>query len=127
MKPMVSKQTEDYLRRLEQEEKEGKPSTPYHANPDTIDQLIIENDLEIAGLNFYPQIDLMLIVLNNKKVLKESISKFKTLKGASKEQLEQYHISRTGVHWEALDEDLSLRGFLKTAMQSSLAPVDKVA
>ncbi|MEM9338032.1 MAG: DUF2442 domain-containing protein [Bacteroidota bacterium] len=124
---MVSKQTEEYLQRLEQEEKEGKPSTSYHANPDAIDQLIIENNLEIAGLNFYPQIDLMLIVLNNKKVLKESISKFKLLKGATKEQLENYHISRTGVHWEELDEDLSLRGFLITAVASSMSPVGKVA
>ena len=57
MKPTVSKQTEDYLKRLDIEETQGKVSEPYHANPDAIDQLIHENSLKIAGVNFYPQIE----------------------------------------------------------------------
>jgi len=94
---------------------------------DPIDSMIFEGGLRIQKLFFDMDMDLMLIVLNNKKVLQESISKFKLLRGATKEQLEQYHISRTGVHWEELDEDLSLRGFLRNAMVSSLAPIEKVA
>lgn len=94
---------------------------------DPIDRMIFEGGLRIQKLFFDVEMDLMLIVLNNKKVLQESISKFKLLRGATKEQLEQYRISRTGVHWEELDEDLSLRGFLKTAMLSSLTPIGKVA
>lgn len=113
MKFTVSKQTEKYLEQLAQEEKQGKASTHYHANPDAVDQLIVENNLEIAGLNFYPQIDLMLIVLNNKRVLKCEISKYDRLASASLAQLENHQISPMGVHWPDVDEDLSLRGFLK--------------
>jgi len=113
MKSMVSKQTQEYIKQLEREEKEGKPSTPYHANPDAIDQLIIENNLEIVGLNFYPQIDLMLVVLNNKRVLKCEISRYRRLASATSSQLEHYEITPMGVHWLDIDEDLSLRGFLK--------------
>ncbi len=94
---------------------------------DPIDSLIFEEQLRIQKLFFDVELDLMLIVLNNKKVLQESISSFKLLRGASKEQLEAYYISRTGVHWEALDEDLSLRGFLKRAMLSSVEPSRKLA
>jgi len=113
MKSTVSKTTEEYINRLEKEEKEGKVLPDYHANPDAIDQLIIENNLQIAGISYYPQIDLMLIVLNNKKVLKRNISEFKRLKSATLPELENHEISPMGVHWVALDEDLSLRGFLK--------------
>jgi hypothetical protein len=110
---MINKQTSDYLERLEREEKQGKASEPYHANPDVIDQLIIENNLQIAGISFYPQIDLMLVVLNNKRVLKRNLSDFKSLRAATEAQLEKNEISPMGVHWPELDEDLSLRGFLK--------------
>ena len=113
MKSMVSTQTEAYLKQLEQEEKQGKAPIAYHANPDAIDQLIIENGLQIAGINFYPQIDLMLIVLNNKRVLKRNLSDFPRLQPAALTQLEAYVLSPMGVHWPELDEDLSLRGFLK--------------
>lgn len=94
---------------------------------DPIDSMIFENGLRIQKLFFDKDMDLMLVVLNNKKVLQEPISKFKRLQGATKGQLEDYHISRTGVHWEELDEDLSLRGFLKSAMLSSLSAMEKVA
>ena len=59
MKPTVDKQTEAYLKQLEASEKRNENIEPYHNNPDIIDQLIIENDLQIARLSFYPQIDLM--------------------------------------------------------------------
>lgn len=113
MKSTINKETEEYINSLEREEKAGKKPTPYHTNPDAIDQLIIENDLRIAGVNFYPQIDLMLVVLNNKRVLKRNLSEFKSLRIATQQQLENYQISPMGVHWPDLDEDLSLRGFLK--------------
>jgi hypothetical protein len=87
---------------------------------DPIDSMIFQEGLRIQKLFFDIELDLMLIVLNNKTVIKESISKFQLLKSATLEQLEQYEISRTGVHWPTLDEDLSLRGFLKTAMLTSL-------
>jgi len=122
MKSTVSKQTEKYLKQLETKEKAGSTAMPYHANPDAIDQLIIENNLEIAGLNFYPQIDLMLVVLNNKRVLKCEISKYARLASATISQLENYEISPMGVHWPDVDEDLSLRGFLKHELAFADSP-----
>jgi hypothetical protein len=113
MKPTVDKQTEAYLEQLEAAEKQNQGIEPYYNNPDMIDQMIIENNLQIAGLSFYRQIDLMLIVLNNKRVLKRDISDFKRLKSANISQLEKYKTSPLGVHWETLDEDISLRGLLK--------------
>lgn len=88
---------------------------------DPIDQIIFDGGLRIQKLFFDLDLDLMLVVLNNKKVLKESISQFKLLKGATITQLDNYEISRAGVHWPDLDEDLSLRGFLKKVMLSNLA------
>ncbi len=94
---------------------------------DPIDKMIFEGGLRIQKLFFDKELDLMLVVLNNKKVIKESISKFKLLKNASESELSKYEISRTGVHWPALDEDLSLRGFLKAAMISSLQKEGEIA
>jgi len=122
MKSTVSKQTEAYLNDLEEAEKKGEGAIPYHANPDAIDQIIIENKLEIIGLSFYPEVDLMLIVLNNKRVLKSAISEYERLASASLVDLEKYEISPMGVHWPALDEDLSLRGFLKHELAFSDSP-----
>lgn len=93
---------------------------------DPIDSMIFEQGLRIEKLFFDKELDLMLIVLNNKKILKENISRFKLLGDATLEQLQDYEISRTGVHWPALDEDLSLRGFLKTAIVSSVLQESKI-
>lgn len=93
---------------------------------DPIDKMIFEEGLRIQRLFFDKELDLMLIVLNNKKVINESISKYNLLRDATSPELEAYELSRTGVHWPTLDEDLSLRGFLKTAMLSSVRSESKV-
>lgn len=113
MKSTVSKSTIEYLDKLEEQESKGKIQTPYHVSPDAIDQIIIENKLSIAGVSFYPEIDLMLVVLNNKRVIKCDISFYSRLSDATLEQLQNHNISPMGVHWPDLDEDLSLRGFIK--------------
>lgn len=89
-------------------------------NFDPIDKMIFEEGLRIKSVHFDKDIDLMLIVLNNKKVLERSISISERLKGATLQQLQNYQISRTGIHWPALDEDLSLRGFIKDEMLQAL-------
>lgn len=94
---------------------------------DPIDSMIFEEGLRIQRLFFDRDIDLMLVVLNNKMVIKESINQFKLLRNATLDQLQRYEISRTGVHWPELDEDLSLRGFLKQAVQSAMQQNSKVA
>lgn len=90
---------------------------------DPLEQLIIEKGLRIAGLHFYPVLDLMLIVLNNKKILKREISSSPRLKKATPEQFARYELLGDGVavYWPDADEDLSLKGFL----QDELASADK--
>lgn len=82
---------------------------------DPIESLIFENGLRIKGLHFYPDMDLMLIVLNNQKIIKSTISSSERLKNASVEQLNNYEFigKGFGIHWPDLDEDLSLKGFLQ--------------
>lgn len=57
----------------------------------------------------------MLIVLNNQQVLRYPISESIRLKGATKEQLENFEFMGRGygIHWPEFDEDLSLKGLLK--------------
>jgi len=55
---------------------------------------------------------MMLVILNNKKVIQCNISDFKLLKNATLQQLENYENEGVGIYWKDLDEDLSLRGFL---------------
>jgi len=55
---------------------------------------------------------MMLVILNNKRVIQRNISDFKLLKNTTLQQLENYENEGVGIYWEDLDEDLSLRGFL---------------
>ena len=80
---------------------------------DQIDRQIFEEGLQIKSVFFNEDLDIMLILLNNRKVLQRKISMTERLKSASMDQLQNYEISRTGIHWPDIDEDLSLRGFLK--------------
>lgn len=80
---------------------------------DPLDQLIFEDGLRIKNIWFDQDLDLIAVLLNNKKILQRPISDFERLKNASKAQLENYVNDGTGIHWPDLDEDLSLRGFLK--------------
>jgi Protein of unknown function (DUF2442) len=87
---------------------------------DAVDKMIFEEDLKIRSVYFDLELDLMLIVLSNKKILKRSIGITQRLKKASEQQLKNFEISRTGIHWPELDEDLSLRGFLKEEMLNAI-------
>lgn len=88
---------------------------------DALEQLIVEHGLRIVGINFYRPLDLMVVVLNNRKVLKRAISRYARLRGASDEYLADYQLLGEGiaVHWPALDEDLSLKGFLQEELASA--------
>jgi hypothetical protein len=82
---------------------------------DTLEQIIFEQGLRIVGVHCYADLDLMLIVLNNKKVLERKISSSKRLSSATPDQLKNIQLmgGGIGVHWPDVDEDLSLKGFLK--------------
>jgi hypothetical protein len=85
-------------------------------NFDPLDKMIFEEGLRIKSVYFEKDLDVMLVLLNTKKIIQSKISYYKRLKNATEGQLQEYQISRTGIHWPALDEDLSLRGFLKEEM-----------
>lgn len=110
MKLSISKNTQAYLKSLDE-----KPDEPdyYYNNLDAIDKLIYEEGLRIKNIYFDKEMDLMLVVLNNRKVLKRYISAFKHLNGATQKQLENFENDGTGIHWPEVDEDLSLYGFLR--------------
>jgi len=77
-----------------------------------LDVLIHEKGLRIHSVYFNTDLDMMLVILNNKKVIQRNISDFKLLKNATLQQLENYENEGVGIYWKDLDEDLSLRGFL---------------
>jgi len=86
---------------------------------DAIESLIMNDGLRIEALDFHPEQDMMLVILNTKVVLNQSLSAYPLLKGADLKQLEQYKLigGGTGVHWSLLDEDLSLKGFLQSELR----------
>lgn len=82
---------------------------------DPLEQIIFEQGLRIAGVHCYADLDLILIVLNNKKVLHRKISASSRLSNASPEQLQNLQLisGGVGIHWPDVDEDISLKGLLK--------------
>jgi hypothetical protein len=89
-------------------------------NYDAIERLIYEESLQIEAIDFHPELDVMLIVLNTKAVLRQKLSSYTRLANADKAALMQYELicSGTGVHWPLLDEDLSLKGFLRDELRN---------
>ncbi len=83
---------------------------------DAVDKMIFDEGLRIKSVHVDQELDLLLIILSNKKILRRSIGITTRLKNANEAQLKNFTISRTGIHWPELDEDLSLRGFLKEEM-----------
>jgi hypothetical protein len=92
-------------------------------NYDTIEQLIYTEGLRIQAVDFHKELDLMLVVLNTKAILQQKISAYSSLTNATAEQLVQYELigGGTGIHWPALDEDLSLKGFLKDELRQAVS------
>jgi hypothetical protein len=86
---------------------------------DAIESLIIKEGLRIEALDFHPEQDMMLVILNTKVALSQNLSAYPSLKRADKAQLQQYKLvgGGTGVHWPLLDEDLSLKGFLQSELR----------
>lgn len=48
------------------------------------------------------------------------MSDFPVLNKATDKQIKGFEISRMGIHWQELNEYLSLRGFLKNEIKNSL-------
>ena len=86
---------------------------------DAIEQLIYTEGLRIQAVDFHKDLDLMLVVLNTKAILQQKISSYLSMQNATIEQLLQYELTGngTGIYWPAIDEDLSLKGFLKDELK----------
>ena len=89
---------------------------PVNKRPtDPIDRSIIEGGLRIKDVYIDRTIDLLLVVLNNGQVVRSSISDHARLRNAGAAELQRWKLiaGGTGITWPALDEDLSLRGFIQ--------------
>ncbi len=91
-------------------------------NYDAIEGLIYDEGLRIETIDFHPELDVMLIILNTKAVLRQYLSVYKLLAKANKAALMQYELIEhgTGIHWTLLDEDLSLKGFLREELRNAV-------
>ncbi len=87
---------------------------------DEIDVFISNQNLRISALAFFRPLDLMLVILNNRTVLSRRLSAYTFLENASDEALTHYELRFSGVHWPALDVDLSLRGLIMEEMIKSI-------
>ena len=89
---------------------------------DTLEQLIYNEGIRIQAIDIHRDVDVMLIILNTGSVLKEKLSAYPLLQNASNDALLNYKLTGkgTGVHWPDVDEDLSLKGFLRDAVKSQV-------
>lgn len=112
MTPLENPKSQTFLAYLESLPEDAIVN--YFNESDPIDQLIYGENLRIKMLHFHPDLNLWLIVLNNGKILKRTLSAQTSLAEANLAQLEQFELlgNGTGIHWPELDMDLSLRGFL---------------
>jgi len=87
---------------------------------DPISDLILSKGLRIESVMFHE--DRLLIVLNSKQLLIDSLNNYSKLKSASQSDLKNYKLigNGTGIHWTKLDEDLSLYGFLKDYLTKNI-------
>jgi len=84
---------------------------------DPFDILIFEKGLRIKKLVIDKTLDLLVLILNNGKLIQSKISYYPKLNDASPDQLNKWSLisKGIGIHWEELDEDLSIKGFIKDA------------
>jgi Protein of unknown function (DUF2442) len=94
-------------------------------NFDTLEQLIYEDNIRIKSIEFRPEADTFFVSLNTGKTLSEKISRYPGLIHATREQLDHYELigKGTGIHWPELDEDLSLKGFLRNSIRNYITGV----
>jgi len=87
---------------------------------DPIDQVIFEKGLRVRHVFLDRSLDLMVLILSNGAVIKSKISDFPRLNKANDKQLNKWSLisEGVGIEWPDLDEDLSLKGFIKSAFMN---------
>ena len=94
----------------------------FHNNYDSIEKFIFDERLRIKSLEIKPQLDTMFILLNNEHTIVVRLSFYKGLKNANADSLKNFNFiaNGTGIHWPELEEDLSLKGFLKDFLRQKV-------
>ena len=82
---------------------------------DPFDVLIHEKQLRIKNVLIDKELDLVIVVLNNGFIIKEALSDYSALRKATVKNLNDWRLisGGIGISWEKINEDLSLKGFLK--------------
>lgn len=93
-----------------------------HNKYDAIENLIFNEGLRIKSLKINPNHDKLLIGLNTNLTFVTPIKSYKGLQNASIKDLKNFKLiaGGTGIYWPALDEDLSLKGFLKEFLRQKV-------
>lgn len=85
---------------------------PSNVQTDEFDQLIEAEALRIGRFAFFRDMDVWLLVLTNRSIISRRLFDYVFLEQATDQQLQDYSLSATGIHWPSIDADLSLRGVL---------------
>ena len=117
--PSVSSRLTDSL--------QSNADEPVNSGGDEFDRLIAAERLRINRFVFFRDLDLLLLILTNRRIISRRLSDYSFMRSATDEQLTNYVVSANGIHWPALDADLSLRGFLMEEavlnFRASTAPI----
>lgn len=90
---------------------------------DPLDRMVFEEGLRIKTVWFDKDLDLIIVLLNSKKIIKRPLSDYKNLAKATFSQLQNFENDGTEIHWPELDEDISLRGLLKYELLKIYLPL----
>lgn len=93
-----------------------------HNKFDPIETLIFEEGLRIKSLEISGDLNKITIYLNNNHLFIAPVDLYKGLKNAGAKRLNNFEFigGGTGIHWPDLDEDLSLKGFLKEFLRQTV-------
>ncbi|MBO0948890.1 DUF2442 domain-containing protein [Fibrella forsythiae] len=119
-KPSVSSRLLNFL---EGSETSINAELPFQRIEDDFDRLIQRENLRIVRFVWIRELDLALVVLNNRRIISQSLSAYSSLHAASDDDLAAYTISTSGIHWPNIDIDLSLRGLLMDEVVRSITVV----
>ncbi|HEX9955721.1 MAG TPA: DUF2442 domain-containing protein [Fibrella sp.] len=108
---------------IEQNENNSSDDLPVYRVEDEFDRLIQRENLRISRFVSIRELDLVLIVLNTRRVISQPLSAYNSLALASDDELATYTLSESGIHWPSLDTDLSLRGLLMSEVVKTVAIV----
>jgi hypothetical protein len=89
---------------------------------DAIENLIFNEGLRINSVEFSNTLDKMTLNLTRDILFIIPTQLFASLRNASKENLNNFKLiaGGTGIYWPDLDEDLSLKGFLKDYLKQQI-------